>query len=407
MSKKVLFISYDGMTDPLGQSQVIPYLAGLQLQGYTITILSFEKKQKMKQLGKFIHDLLKRNHIYWVPLRFHQNPKIISKALDIWQMKRVAKHLHKKNKYALIHCRSYIAAGVGLSLKKRTGVKFLFDMRGFWADEKTEGGNWKKNNFFWNQVYRYYKRLEKKLIRGADHIISLTKAAKTEIQHWKFYNPEVPVTVIPCCADSTLFSLNDKYQQHEAKKLLDIPVNAFVLGYLGSVGAWYMLDEMLAFFNCLKKRYPQSVFLFITNSPHEVIYKKLPENGLQVQDVRIVTVNYKEVPVNIKAADINISFIKPVYSKTASSPTKNGEILSMGIPIILNDIGDSGVIIEKCQAGFVINQFNADSYRDIINRLDEVKKMDPLQIRNNSLEFYSLERGIEKYSLIYSSMITK
>jgi len=359
----------------------------------------------MQQLGKFIHELLKKNHIKWVPLRFHQTPKIFSKAFDIWQMKQVASRLHKRNKYDIIHCRSYVAAGVGLSLKKRTGVKFLFDMRGFWADEKAEGGNWNKNNFFWNQVYRYYKRLEKKLIRGADHIISLTKAAKIEIQHWSFYDPGVPVTVIPCCADSSLFSLNDKQQQNEAKKMLDIPIGAFVLGYLGSVGAWYMLDEMLVFFRCLKKQYLQSVFLFITNSPHEVIYKKTSEYGFQLQDVRIVTVNYKEVPVGIKAADINISFIKPVYSKMASSPTKNGEILSMGIPIILNDIGDSGIIIEKCHAGFVINQFNVEAYNDIITRLGEIQKMEPLQIRNNSLEFYSLESGIEKYSEVYSSMI--
>ena len=89
----------------------------------------------------------------------------------------------------------------------------------------------------------------------------------------------------------------------------------------------------------------------------------------------------------------------------ASSPTKNGEILSMGIPIILNDIGDSGIIIEKCHAGFVINQFNTEAYNDIIARLGDIQKMEPLQIRNGSLEFYSLEKGIEKYSEVYSSII--
>ena len=45
---KVLYISYDGMTDPLGQSQVLPYLCGLSKSGYQFTILSFEKKQRLK-----------------------------------------------------------------------------------------------------------------------------------------------------------------------------------------------------------------------------------------------------------------------------------------------------------------------------------------------------------------------
>ncbi len=30
----ILYISYDGMTDPLGQSQVLPYLKGLAKKGY-------------------------------------------------------------------------------------------------------------------------------------------------------------------------------------------------------------------------------------------------------------------------------------------------------------------------------------------------------------------------------------
>jgi hypothetical protein len=42
----ILYISYDGMTDPLGESQVIPYLEGLSKLGHRIYILSFEKKNR-------------------------------------------------------------------------------------------------------------------------------------------------------------------------------------------------------------------------------------------------------------------------------------------------------------------------------------------------------------------------
>ena len=43
--KNILFISYDGMTDPLGQSQVIPYLQGLSKKGFQFYLLSCEKPE--------------------------------------------------------------------------------------------------------------------------------------------------------------------------------------------------------------------------------------------------------------------------------------------------------------------------------------------------------------------------
>ena len=43
----VLYLSYDGMTDPLGQAQVIPYLQELSSKhGHTYTLISFEKKER-------------------------------------------------------------------------------------------------------------------------------------------------------------------------------------------------------------------------------------------------------------------------------------------------------------------------------------------------------------------------
>ena len=57
--KKILFISYDGMTDPLGQSQAIPYLAGLSAFGYEFTILSCDKPSRYKKNREKVLSLLK------------------------------------------------------------------------------------------------------------------------------------------------------------------------------------------------------------------------------------------------------------------------------------------------------------------------------------------------------------
>ncbi len=57
MGHNILYISYDGMTDPLGQSQVLPYLSGLTKYGYCFTILSFEKRERFIKEGKNIRKI--------------------------------------------------------------------------------------------------------------------------------------------------------------------------------------------------------------------------------------------------------------------------------------------------------------------------------------------------------------
>ena len=55
--KNVLYISYDGMTDPLGQSQVLPYISGLNKYGINFHLISFEKPARFKKIEQTLKDL--------------------------------------------------------------------------------------------------------------------------------------------------------------------------------------------------------------------------------------------------------------------------------------------------------------------------------------------------------------
>jgi glycosyltransferase involved in cell wall biosynthesis len=395
------------MTDPLGQSQVINYLIGLQNFGYQFDILSFEKADKFVQLEKKIGDLLSHNNIKWHPQVFHTSPPIVSKIYDKLQLFSTAKKLHKKYNYDLIHCRSYAAAEAGLRLKRNTGVKFLFDMRGFWADEKADGGAWNRKKWFWNKVYNFYKQKEVAFIKEADHIISLTRAAKTEMESWSFYDKKTPITVIPCCADSNLFAETSIIKKAVARKELNISNDIFVLSYLGSLGAWYMIDEMLQFFSALKKIKPSSLFLFVTNSNHDIIFNKLQENNLQRDDVKIITVPFTQVPQAMYASDISISFIKPVYSKMSSSPVKVGEVLSMGIPIIANNIGDSGTFINENNVGYMLQTVSEKEIEVTIQLINNNDDFSSNKIREVALGEYSLQKGVDLYKTVYEQLFSK
>src|ERR1700761_9608089 len=95
--KKILFISYDGMTDPLGQSQVIPYLSALTKYGYEFTILSCEKPERFTEANrKYVSSLLSAFPIKWEPIIYHKNPPVLSSVYDFFQMRKKAMHLYGK-----------------------------------------------------------------------------------------------------------------------------------------------------------------------------------------------------------------------------------------------------------------------------------------------------------------------
>jgi len=152
MSRKILYITYDGLTDPLGQSQVLPYIIELSKLGYRFTILSFEKKKRFNAEKNIIKKITDEHSINWVPLFFTSRPPLISKMYDRWHLNRKAFQLHRKERFEMVHCRSYIASEAGLQLKKKKGVKFLFDMRGFWADERVDNGQWDLKKIFYKKV---------------------------------------------------------------------------------------------------------------------------------------------------------------------------------------------------------------------------------------------------------------
>src|SRR5690242_6785079 len=126
---KVLYLTYDGLSDSLGQSQVLPYLSRLS-ENHSITIVSFEKKNNLAGQHDRLRRELAEKKITWIILPYTKRPPVLSTLYDIWKLNQTASGLHHKNKYEIVHCRSYITSFVGLRLKKKSGVKFIFDMRG-------------------------------------------------------------------------------------------------------------------------------------------------------------------------------------------------------------------------------------------------------------------------------------
>ena len=407
MVKKILYITYDGLTDPLGQSQIIPYLLGLVEHGIEIDVISCEKFSSFKTKGSEIASLLKKKNISWNYTYYHKSPAIVSTIFDLLLMKKKATTLLRIKSYDIVHCRSYLTALIGSSLKSRYGLKFVFDMRGFWVDERIEGNIWNVKNPVYKIIYRFFKYQEKRLLDQADHVVTLTTSAERFIREGGLgYTIEAQITSIPCCVDTDLFNISKISDQQilEHKQFLGISKESFILGYVGSLGTWYMLEEMLDFFLSLLAVNKDAIFLFITRESPELILEACKHKAVPLEKIKVVSSERKDVPSNIAIFDLSIFFIKPTLSKKASSPTKHAEIMAMGKPVICNSgIGDTDTIIHRYKCGLLLDQFNKESYDKICKALN--MKFTPSDIRKGAEEFYSLQRGINLYEFIYNNVM--
>jgi len=396
------------MTDPLGQSQVIPYLQGLANAGYSIFLLSCEKKQAYDLHKASIQQLLDAANITWIPLNYTKKPPVVSTLLDIFKLKKAAKRIHREHKLDMVHTRPGVPALIGIWMKKNLGVKFLNDIREFYADSRVEGGMWNTKIPMYVSIYNYFKKKEAEAVALSDGIVCLTYVAEGIIKEWGAYKTGVPLAVIPCSADLKLFdpAVIPDVEKEAFKKELQISNSDVVISYLGSIGGWYLTDEMMQFCKILITKIPAAKLLFISPHRHDAIRLAAEKYGIPAEKIAVKKANRQQVPVLLSLSDYSVFFIRPCYSKQSSSPTKHGEIMAMGIPLITNSgVGDVENIINRYNSGIVIPEFNEHEYETAAGQVAAGMNFEAAGIRNGAIEFYSLDKAVEKYIGIYNSIL--
>lgn len=401
--KQVLYISYDGLTDPLGQSQILPYVVGLSKEGYQFTLISCEKADKIALGRPIIDAICKENNIDWRPLEYHKKPPIFSTIRDARSIRKLAFQLHRKKDFSIVHCRSHISSLVGLELKRKFGIPFIFDMRGFFADERVDGGLWNRSNPIYNLVYNFLKSKEAAYVQFSDAVISLTEAGKQIMLSWPTMQHSQKIIVIPCSVDMNLFDRSklDPLKLNELKKGID---SDMTIGYYGSLGTWYMLNEMLEQFSFILAKYPKAKLLIVTKDKWEDEHIRFAKkNNIQDNQIIIRSAERNEMSYYMAITHVGLFFIKACFSKLASSPTKHGEMMSLGLPLIASaGVGDVDHIVEVSKSGYIISGFDKENYERATENISRLLKLDPNAIRNSCKEIYSLDSAIEKYLNVYN-----
>ncbi len=234
----------------------------------------------------------------------------------------------------------------------------------------------------------------------------LTESAKSVIEGWKEYRGQ-PVTIIPCCIDHTAFTLRAPGPRKAARARLGIDEAATVLVYLGSVGTNYLLKEMLRFFSRLRLVRPGSKFLFIGWLERAEVFAAARAEGIDIpsDDILIQPSEHGEVSFWLAACDIAVALRRPGFSSLGASPTKLGEYLACGLPVVVNDgVGDVREIVERLDAGAVLSSMSDREMDEVVSRLDDILAVDAHDLRERSRKIHDMPIALAKYQQVYDSV---
>jgi glycosyltransferase involved in cell wall biosynthesis len=390
-----LYVCYLSLEDPLVQTQVVAYLEGLACRGHTIHLLTFEPKLG-RDRKRSLKDDLSRQGIGWRSLRYHKRPSLPATIYDALVGAVAAVWLVRRHRLDAVHARSHVPAAMGLIVRCLTGCRLLFDIRGLLGEEYVDAGRWRRGDL----PYRLARWIERAAIQRADGIVVLTERVRSHLFGREARRTTV---VIPCCADLERLQ-SGSARSEQLRERLGLTGRS-VMVYVGKLTAPYMDREMVEFFSVARRSDPRLAFLILTQAPPDSMLTELARAGIPESDYRITRSEPAALGDHLALADFAICFCRPSFARIASSPTKIGEYLGAGLPVVSGPgIGDVDGILDGRRVGAVVESFGQQSYERCAS---EVRKLasDPAtrtRCREVAVESFSLQDvGVPAYDRLY------
>ena len=390
-----IYLTRNGLLEPLGQSQVFAYLRGLS-QDYRITLITYEKDEDRADAKRM--DAMRTEcaslGIRWLPQRFRPQPKVIAPALSMLRMVWLVHREARSQGARLIHARSYIPAAVGLVVSRMTGIPFIFDMRALWPEELITAGRLRRGSL----LHRAIVAAERACLRNAGAVVSLTHAAVDHLN--RTYPDDMAgqlVEVIPTCADLDRFVPASDPPRHR------------VIGCLGTVlSGWFRLDWLASFLSVAAQNDPDVIFQLTTRDDPKKVREGLDPKGLLGDRLQIAPAASEDVHRVLQQQTASVMFYAGgEISELGRSPTRMAEILGCGIPVVANDgVGDVARIIRDYRVGVLAESSEPKAMEAAWAELLALIEDPDLaaRCRNAAEEVFSLKTGTEAYKRIYARL---
>lgn len=395
---RALYICYLSLDDPLVHSQVVAYLDGLTRRGHTVHLLTFDGDLSAQRRRELEQELAGRG-ISWHSLRYHKRPTLPATVYDALAGAVAALRIMRRHRLTAIHARNHVPAAMALIVRRLTGCRLIFDLRGLMAEEYVDAGRWRRGGL----PYRITNWIQRAALDRADGIVMLTEAVRDYL--FGTGTPTVPLAVIPCCAD---VHIGDGHGERARDIRVELRLgDRPVMVYVGKFTGWYMDREMVEFYRSARGLQPDLLLLVLTQSDPSVIEIELRRHGIPRRDYVITRAEPADVGSYIEAAHFGISFVRPSLSKISSSPTKIAEYLAAGVPVVSTAIGDLPKLFADRQLGVLVDDFSPVAYEAAVDAIEALARDHAARDRCRAVAHQRLslqEVGIPRYDRLYRAV---
>jgi glycosyltransferase involved in cell wall biosynthesis len=358
---KAMHVCYLNVGSQSGyEVRVVEETKALVRQGIEIYIVVFlarkwfSQPDELNAYQKRLEDMTRANIIFFPTDHFFD--LAVSDAM-IREIDEPLIQLASVNDIRIFHGQALYSAMHALRAAKVTGAKVVFDNHGA-SPEETEmtGGTPGR--------VTSTTEFEKHILKEADLRIMVSDRMNSFYIE-KYNLPELPYQLVPCCVRSNEF----KIAAEERNRLRNKKgfTNKFVILYLGTLSVWQWPEAMFNLFSRLCQENRNCVFyLLVPAYDHAKAKEFINKYNLPPESFLLEEVAHSEIGKTIGIADAGLLLRKPHPVNLVSSPTKFGEYLASGVPVILTEgIGDYSEMAEKLNVGI---QVKADE--DTLQRTD-------------------------------------
>ena len=368
----LVYVTIDSLVEGVGSSQITPLITRLSKSGLKINLISYEKLQPNRELAEYF----KLTGVEWNPLPFGSNGLIGG----VERLKRLKQEIPVTS---LIHARSDIPAVSGIASKQ---APVLWDVRSLWADQKVLI----QKNLINNALYFPYRGLESIAASKSVGMATLTRAIIPILEKRHRRIPELR-TVVPTAVDLKLFQVD-----------LKMPTLYRAL-FSGTYNDYYDLKLSALFMEELRKQ--------ILVETHWARPAESERFSIGVGEEKVFPTSQTEMAKVIPDYSFGVSICKMDAgpSLAAAMPTKIGEFLACGRPVVVNKgLGDMDQLIEEFDAGIVLNG-NRDNLIENSSRLvDLISDPDtPNRCRELAEKYFSMDVGAEQYLSLYRKILNE
>ena len=365
----ITYLSVDSIQEGVGSSQITPLILGLAEKGKAVCLITFEKIMPPKE---FV-EMFSRVGVVWIVKDFGR-PGAIGGLLRLNVLRRCVP------KSAVLHGRSDIATAA--AILSGIDAPVLWDVRSLWSDQRLLIGT-----TGWNSLTAKAARaLENLAARKSSGMTTLTAAVVPILQQRHKRIPTI-TEVIPTCVQTSKFFLSPM-PQGQVTCLLS-----------GTFNNYYDINRMKQVLEELRKSMDLRVIWARAGES--------PTERLGVGEDLIIAASHSEMPKLVQDSHFGIAICKQdnLDSLAAAVPTKIGEFLASGRPVIVsNGIGDLDHMLTSTRTGVVIN--HSDSLQTIASQIRTLisDPKTPERCRELAMQHFDMEKSVDRYLEIYDRM---